>query len=428
MPILAAGLLCLRASGQQLAPEVLALARVSRLARESAAALANCVCLESVTRATVDKKGKVKPEERDALQIEATTIGDREWFSWPGREGAFVENPAALVGFGLMNTGQLTSILKTVFLGGFARTKFHGAGAFQSRPALEFDYSVSSVFAHFSLNSPRARATAGMQGSFRIDPQTSELLALSSEATEIPTDFEIRSARTEVVYAPMYLEDRRVALPQTAITVVEHAAGTTSINRVEFSHCRPYSNTSSIRFDGDAAPETAPAPAPVRREQEPIPAGLSLRMRVDTPLTERSTAGERVSLTMETDVRSGDTTIAKGATVQGRVRRIETTTCPARRLVVAIELLSVATADGTSHPVYASLRQVAPESKVRLGISKDAQTLSEMPFGMQKLETSSLSIEIPQIPGVGSFFVLTPDLKTPPDLLMTWFTESPHHP
>jgi hypothetical protein len=417
-------LLCAAAAGQQLAPEVLALARASRLARETVDALANCVCLESVTRARVDKKGKVKQEERDALQIEVTTIGDREWFSWAGGGDAFVENPSALVGFGLMNTGQLTSNLKTVFLGGFARRTFQSAVVFHGRPALQFEYSVSSAFMHFSLSSPRGRVTAGMRGFFWIDPETTELLALSSEATELPADFDIRSARTEVVYAPMYPEDRRVVLPQTATTVVEHSTGVTSVNRIEFSHCRPYSNTSSIRFDDGAAPE----PAPVHGEQQPVPAGLSLLLQMDAPLTGHSAVGERVSLRMEADARShGDTIVGKGAKVQGRVRWIETTTCPAPCLVVAIELLSVTTTDGASHPVYASLHQVTPESKVKLVISKVTQTLTGEVFGIHRVETSASSIEIPQIPGVGSFFVLTPDLTTPPDLLMTWITENPHH-
>lgn len=150
-------------------------------------------------------------------------------------------------------------------------------------------------------------------------------------------DFDIRSARTEVVYAPMYLGDRRVALPQTATTVVEHPTAATGINRVGFSHCRPYSNTSSIRFD-----DAAPTPTPVRNAQPPIPAGLSLLMRVATPLSERSTVGDRFTLVMEADARShGDTIIGKGAQVQGRVRWIETTTCPARCLAGAIEPLSV---------------------------------------------------------------------------------------
>jgi hypothetical protein len=425
-PILAASLLCRHVAGQQLAPEVLALARASRLAGETVAALANCVCLESVIRSRTDKNGKVKQNERDTLQIEVTTIGDREWFSWPGREDVFVEHPGDLVGFGLMNTGQLTSDLKTVFLDGFAGRNFHGAGTFQARPALRFDYSVSSVFTDFRLSSPRSSVTAGMKGSFWIDPQTSELLELSSEATEIPTDFEIRSARTEVVYAPMYLEDRRVVLPQSATTVVENSTGIASINRVEFSHCRPYSSTSSIRFD--AATEES-APQPVRREQQPIPGGLSLLMRLSTPLTARAAVGERFSLIMEANARShGDTIIEKGAKAMGRVRWIEATTCPSRCFVVAIELLSVTTTDGTSHPVYASLRQVTPESKAKLGIANVAQRQTTLPFGGQRMEISTLSIGIPQIPGVGSFFVLTPDLTTPPDLLMTWSTENPRRP
>ena len=57
-PILAASFLCRHVAGQQLAPEVLALARASRLVRETVAALANCVCLESVSRSRTDKSGK----------------------------------------------------------------------------------------------------------------------------------------------------------------------------------------------------------------------------------------------------------------------------------------------------------------------------------------------------------------------------------
>ncbi len=407
------------------------MSRASRLVSESVSALENCVCLESVARARVDKKGKLKQNERDALQIEATTIGDREWFSWPGRDDVFVQDPSALVGFGLMDSGQLTSTLKTVFLGGFASRAFHGETTFQSRPAMQFDYSVRSVFTHFHLKIRGSSTDAGMKGSFWIDPQTGELLALSSEGTEIPPDFAIRATRTEVIYAPMYLEDRRNVLPQTATTVVEDSTGASSINRVEFSHCHPYSTTSSIRFDGDAsAPAPLPPPGPpIRHGQQPIPSGLSLLMRFSTPVTAQSAVGERCALVMMADVgTNGEKIIEKGAKVEGRIRWIEQSSCPAQCLAVAVELVSVMTTDGTQHPVYAGLRQVVPEAKVSLSVSKASQTLTELPFGAQRMATSSLSIEIPEIPGVGSFFVLTPDLTTPPDFLMTWSTENPHRP
>ena len=230
-------MLAAQSAAQELAPEVLAMSRATRAIGETVAALSNCVCLESVTRAKVDKKGKVTEEERDALQIEVTTIGDREWFSWPGSGDTFVKDPASLVGFGLMNTGQLTTDLKTVFLGGLAPRHFRSAGAFQGRPGFEFDYSISSAFVHYTLRSLKGATPAGMRGSFWIDQASGDLLALSTEASEIPPDFDMRSARTEVTYAPMYLEDLRVVMPQTAITRVAHADGNISINRVAFSHC-----------------------------------------------------------------------------------------------------------------------------------------------------------------------------------------------
>jgi hypothetical protein len=129
-PIVAVLLLCLRAPGQQLGPEVLAVAHASQLVRETVDAHSNCACLESMTRTRTDRNRKVKQNQRDTVEIEVTTIGDREWFSWPGREDGFVSDPTTLVSFGLMNTGQLTSDLKAVFLNGFAGRRFHGAGTF----------------------------------------------------------------------------------------------------------------------------------------------------------------------------------------------------------------------------------------------------------------------------------------------------------
>jgi hypothetical protein len=106
-------------------------------------------------------------------------------------------------------------------------------------------------------------------------------------------------------------------------------------------------------------------------------------MRPRTPLTAQAVIGDRFSLIMEANARHGDTIIKKGAEVQGRVRWIETGTCPSRCFVVAIELLSVTTADGSSHLLYCSLRQVAPDLKVKLGISQGAQTVTQQAYGMQ---------------------------------------------
>jgi hypothetical protein len=425
--ILGASQLCVLLSGQALAPEVLAQSHAAILVRQTVAALSNCVCLESVTRSKANKKGKAIENDRDALQIEVTTIGDREWFSWPGREDTFVDDPAALVDYGLMDTGEFTSTLKTVFLDGFAVTHFHGATTFGAQPALQFDYTVSSVFTNYRLKSHGASVTAGMKGSFWIDLQTSELLALSSDATEIPPDFPIRSAETEAIYAPMYLSDRRVALPQTANVVVGDSDGSVKRNHLEFSHCRSFSASSVLVGNANAPPPTPPVSPPrVSKEQEPIPGQLSFLLRLQTPLSTHSAMGERFSATVDSDIRShGKTIIQKGAEMRGRVRWLEVTNGPSPCLAVAIELLTVKSADGTSHPVYASLLHVEPESRVQMDVTRMSETQETMPFGGQRLRSFIQSIRIPQVPGVGSFFVVTPDLATPPDMLMTWTTLSP---
>ncbi len=425
--IFAASLVWIPLVGQGLAPEILALSRASGQVRKTVAALANCECLESVTRGKVSKKGKAEENGRDTLQIEVTTIGGREWFSWPGRDDSFVEDPSELVGYGLMGTGQFTSDLKTVFLDGFAATPFHGVATFHGRPALQFDYSVSSVFTHYRLELDGASRLAGMKGSFWIDPATSELLALTSEATEIPADFGVRAARTEVIYAPMYLNGGRVVLPQSATMVMEEWAGAASTNRLEFSHCHAYTAASSIRFDaaGPAAATQAPPPRGEASPQ-PIPAKLFLAVRLRTPITAHTAVGERFSATADAEIRShGKTIVQKGAEVSGRVRWIEATTCPAPCLAVAIELLEVAGAKGIRYPVYASLRQVEPESEVTIDVTRVSQKQEAIGFGWQRLLTSVESVWIPAIPGVGSFFVLTPGLATPPGMLMQWTTMNP---
>ena len=419
---------CMLAAGQALPPEVLAVARASALVRKTVAALANCACLESVARSRIYQKGKKREEDRDALQIEVTTIGQREWFSWPGRENGFVEDPASLVGYGLVGAGEFTSDLQTIFLDNFAVRTFRGAATFQARPAFRFDYSIRSVFTRYILRSESGAITAaGMQGSFWIDPRTSELLAVSSDATEIPPDFPIRSVHNEIIYAPMYLDDQRVSLPQTASVVMVDSSGLVSSNYIEFSHCHTFSSASSISFDEAHATAAGSAESLPRaaREPSPLPRGLTLPLRLASPLTAHSAVGERFSATVDMPIRSrGAIIVPKGAAVRGRVRRIETASCPSPCLTLAVELLTVQGADGEAHPVYASLQRVDPESKVSKDIDRVTESVESLfAGGIQR--TAVQSIRLPEIPGVGSFFVLTPDLTTPPDMLMTWTTEGP---
>ena len=111
----------------------------------------------------------------------------------------------------------------------------------------------------------------------------------------------------------------------------------------------------------------AAAWAALRHGQQPIPSGFSLLMRFSTPVTAQSAVGERCALVMMADVgTNGEKIIEKGAKVEGRIRWIEQSSCPAQCLAVAVELVSVMTTDGTQHPVYAGLRQVVPEAKVSL--------------------------------------------------------------
>ncbi|MGO4880758.1 MAG: hypothetical protein ACLP59_08055 [Bryobacteraceae bacterium] len=91
--------------------------------------------------------------------------------------------------------------------------------------------------------------------------------------------------------------------------------------------------------------------------------------------------------------------------------------------MVAIELISVTAADGTARTLYASLDQVRPESKVVLDVTNVKNMSTEMPFGIRRAETMGEVIKMPTIPGVGGFFVRN-SLATPPELLMTWDTES----
>jgi len=178
-------------------------------------------------------------------------------------------------------------------------------------------------------------------------------------------------------------------------------------------------------FDNAESPAAAQQAPPPRdsRPRQPIPGHLSLPLRLRTPITAHTAIGERFSATVDADVRShGKTIVKKGAAVSGRVRWIETTKCPMPCLAVAIELLEVMGAEGTNDPVYASLRQVEPESEVTLDVSRASQKDETMAFGGQQSQTSIRTIRIPEIPGVGSFFVVAPRLTTPPDMLMIWTT------
>jgi hypothetical protein len=84
MPRILAGLLlCCCLNGQDLAPEVLLLARVKTHMGQVLSRLPNYTCLETIERSRRRASGK-RFELVDALHLEVAFVDGKELFSWPG--------------------------------------------------------------------------------------------------------------------------------------------------------------------------------------------------------------------------------------------------------------------------------------------------------------------------------------------------------
>jgi hypothetical protein len=307
------------------------------------ARLPDYVCTESTDR--FSRAAGERPWEKvDSLRFEVAMVKNRELYALPG--GRFQDRPlAAMVGRGTTATGQLGILARHVFLTSTAKFSYRNTDERDGRRLTGYDFEVPPERSSYRLRAGTAESAVGFQGAFWVDTETLDLVRLELEAFDIPEKLGIAQAETTLDYARMPIDGSEVLLPSSARLTVVAVNGNEDLNRTSIAACRHYRVDSELRFEEASKVGSAPAAMPVLPKE--LLAGTILELRLESSLDPNSAQpGDAVRAILAKPVKSGDEVlIPEGATVLGRVARLEVQSQPFKVHVLALEFDAMTLAD-----------------------------------------------------------------------------------
>jgi hypothetical protein len=419
----------LAGTAQDLAPEVLLLARIKSHMREQVSQIPFYTCLETIVRFHKEPGRSTHVHEPlkplDVVRLEIVYSNHREWYGSPGDRNLSMDNPVAFVGSGMIGNGAFAATLNNIIAG--ASFVYRGEETLGGRTAVKYDFRLPAMLKGLTISIPGGKGTVGEEGSLWVDPQSLDLIRVESRADEIPPYLPLEQASTNVNYARMRIGDYNVLLAQQADLHMLAATGVEDFDRLEFTHCRAYSAESIIRFDRDQQdpPKALPAtsapisPAPDRASQS-VPALLLITVQLSTSISDKDAVGTLIEGKVSGDVlRKGKILIPKGSTVRGRIRRLERYQGGAA-FIVGLEFTEVAVRGGGSLLFYADLLRIDKNPRIQ-------PTLFERVLvpDTSRIQTREETITLPELPGVASFFVGGMTFTIPNTFHMVWRTRGP---
>jgi hypothetical protein len=252
--------------------------------------------------------------------MEVAVVEGREQFGWPGGDQFNDQSLQLIRDRGLTKTGDFYGFLAAIF--GTKSPGYAPAGeqAGGSTAAIRYAYRVPRSSGYL-LTRDRLGAVVGYHGSFWVDRKTLGVTRLEVEADDIPAGLKISSAKITIDYGTVRAGAGDFLLPQATEARMVSDGGMESRTATRFSNCRQFGAESTISFEDRPSAEMG-------RKNKPgieLPGGVPLATALVTPIERKTAAvGDPVEVRLRRAVRiGGGIVIPKGATVEGRILRLE---------------------------------------------------------------------------------------------------------
>jgi hypothetical protein len=233
--------------------------------------LPNFLCTQHMTRATSRNLGK-KWKDDDVVEAEVLIVEDREQYrdiTVDGRPTGAKD--LSQIG-GAWSMGEYGSVMWNLFIPPsrthFTRLEDDKVG---ERATAVYDYRIQQENSRWTLHMNAQKYTPGHFGKVWIDLETGRALKVEMEATFLPFDFPLNSAKGTIEYADVDIDGQQYLLPTLAenVVCVRDSARCSKI-RIDFQDYRKFTaestmftTESDIDFGQpvpDQPPEEAPAP------------------------------------------------------------------------------------------------------------------------------------------------------------------------
>jgi hypothetical protein len=403
------------AEPQEIAPEVLQLARIKLHLSEEVERLPNYTCLETVSRFQ-KQSWQQGLAPLDTVRLEVVYSGHREWYGSPGERKLGVSNPIDFVASGLMGTGSFAMSLHNLLAA--ADVTYKGEEQVRGHRAFRYDFRLSHLEKALMISLRGGQGIVGEEGTFYVDPESLDVLRLEARVTEIPAYLPLAESDSTVNFVRTRIGGADALVAQHATLHMLETSGAEGYDRLDFTHCRAFSSESAIHFEaeGQAPPEERPGGTPPADPTDAVPAFLPVTLLLTTPISDGTPVGTMIEAKVAGDVRhKGKVVIAGGAIVQGRIRRLEQfRESPWKEFLVGLEFTEVGAVEGRRR-FYADFVRMEKNPKVRPAPPERIPVPGPRP-GQERY------LVLPDLPGVASVFVSGKSFTIPAGFRMVWRT------
>ena len=332
------------------------------------------------------------------LRLDVAVSGASEMYSWAGENRFQDRNLADLVGSGVTSTGTFASFLASIFGTDAASFTYNGDVNVDGRALVEFGFRVPLAKSRYTVTNQAYHAIVAYNGTFLVDPKTSDLVRLTIRVDQIPAELNACENTTILDYGKMRVRDSEFLLPREVRLHVTAADGGELENRTVFS-VHEFLGESLLRFDAPSEAGQSASQATALKTLA-LPAGLPFTLALaDAIDTATAASGDAFKARLTSAIRDkrDGVLVPKGAAITGRIVQIERIYGPASaalRLAIRLETVE---SGGTPQPFAARVHssfdlrmQVATHFKLR-------QDLQEIPGS--NVRSGGLQHRRPRIPG-----------------------------
>lgn len=278
-------------------------------------------------------------ESTDRVRLEVTVSEGHELHSWPGATRFDTRDVDDLIRNGPVSTGSFGAYLASVFDQPGVTFHFNGERSANGKTLFEYRYQAPRSASRFEIKVDAAWRPAAYEGEIRIDPQSFELERLTIRIDEAPPGAAFCEAGATLDYQRVHIGDGEILLPRQSQLEIALQDGRQTSNITTFTNCREYQAESEIVFDAPSGAESTAAPR-AGRGRVTLPIGLPVTLALAAPIdTATAAAGDPIAAKVVKPVlRPGtkEELIPAGATVHGRIRRVERHLLPTPYFKIAI--------------------------------------------------------------------------------------------
>jgi hypothetical protein len=325
-------------------------------------------CAPAANTGAGKKTEELHLETTDRLRLEVAVSQGIEIHSWPGATRFEARGVDEIIGGGLIGAGAFATYLLDVFDNSGVVFSYVRESSTGTQTGLEYHYHVPVEASHYHVKTGASWRPTAYDGSFWLDPVSLELQRLTIRTPELAPDTSMCAVEATLDYHRVHIGDGDVLLPRQGWLQTMMRNTHVAKNSITFSECREYQAESQLLFgtgaDGEAAATRLTVRAPVA-----LTIGLPLTLALAAPIdTDTAAAGDLVSATVVKAVRrpgSSSALIPAGATVRGRIARVEHHLIPTPYFLIAITFNRLELT-GSSSPFAARLDRDV-ELATRLG-------------------------------------------------------------